>query len=39
MILVEYDRSSDKNNINGAFEMIVERSIEMHALMAVNKNG
>mgnify|MGYP003651478991 FL=1 len=35
--LVEYDRSI-KNNINGAFEMIVERSIRS-ALMSVNKNG
>jgi len=35
--LVEYDRSI-KNNINGAFEMIVERSIRA-SLMAVNKNG
>ena len=35
--LVEYDRSI-KNNINGSFEMIVERSIRS-ALMSVNKNG
>ena len=35
--LVEYDRSI-KNRINGAFEMIVERSIRS-ALMSVNKNG
>tara|TARA_R110000782_G_scaffold95109_1_gene179017 strand:+ start:251 stop:1060 length:810 start_codon:yes stop_codon:yes gene_type:complete len=35
--LVEYDRTI-KNNINGAFEMIVERSIRA-SLMSVNKNG
>ena len=35
--LVDYDRSI-KNNINGAFEMIVERSIRS-ALMSVNKHG
>ena len=35
--LVNYDRSN-KNNINGAFEMVVSRSIES-ALMSVNKHG
>ena len=35
--LVSYDRSN-KNNINGAFEMVVERSIRS-ALMSVNKHG
>ena len=35
--LVDYDRSI-KNNINTAFEMIVERSIRS-ALMSVNKHG
>jgi hypothetical protein len=35
--LVDYDRTI-KNNINGAFEMIVERSIRS-ALMSVNKYG
>ena len=35
--LVGYDRSN-KNNINGAFEMVVERSIRS-ALMSVNKHG
>lgn len=35
--LVDYDRTI-KNNINGAFEMIVERSIRS-ALMSVNKHG
>ena len=35
--LVDYDRS-DKNNINKAFEMVVERSIR-NALMSVNNYG
>ena len=35
--LVNYDRTN-KNNINGAFEMVVSRSIES-ALMSVNKHG
>jgi hypothetical protein len=35
--LVDYDRA-DKNNINKAFEMVVQRSIES-ALMSVNKFG
>lgn len=35
--LVDYDRS-DKNNINKAFEMVVERSIR-NALMSVNNFG
>jgi len=35
--LVSYDRS-DKNNINKAFEMVVERSIR-NSLMSVNKFG
>ena len=35
--LVDYDRS-DKNNINRAFEMVVERSIR-NALMSVNNFG
>ena len=35
--LIGYDRS-DKNNINGAFEMAVERSIRS-ALMSVNNFG
>ena len=35
--LIGYDRT-DKNNINGAFEMVVERSIR-NALMSVNEFG
>ena len=35
--MIGYDRT-DKNNINGAFEMVVERSIR-NALMSVNEFG